>query len=340
MRAPPRPCVVDRRARGHVPGPLVAGADLVGEIAVRLGAARARGEQVDRQAVAGASDRRTARGMIVSYTRSPRCRRTSSPTSELRRVRGVVHRQHRALDLESRVEVVGDEADRGQQLTEALEREVLALDRDERRVGRRQRVDRQQPERGRAIDQDVVELAGAWDRRGPRGAARAARAASARPRRRRGRSTTGSASGRRPASSIGELVELRPSSMTASYTDRSRARSIAERARGVALGVEVDDQHPVAREGQVAGQIDNRRGLSDAALLVGTGDRLAHLGGHPGLHSQASILASGPPFSLALAIRARQCRNRGFARRYRGHRAALVFHVKRRGLTRRTRCFT
>ena len=50
-----------------------------------------------------------------------------------------------------------------------------------------------------------------------------------------------------------------------------------EPARGVALRVQIDDEHAVAREGQVAGQIDNRRGLSDAALLVGTGDRLAHL---------------------------------------------------------------
>ena len=63
---------------------------------------------------------------------------------------------------------------------------------------------------------------------------------------------------------------------------RPIARSVdAKSARGVALRVKIDHEHAVAREGQVAGQIDNRRGLSDAALLVGTGDRLAHSGGHP-----------------------------------------------------------
>ena len=49
-------------------------------------------------------------------------------------------------------------SNRGQELAEALQREVLALDRDERRVGRRERVDRQQAERWRAVDEDVVVL--------------------------------------------------------------------------------------------------------------------------------------------------------------------------------------
>ena len=42
----------------------------------------------------------------------------------------------------------------------------------------------------------------------------------------------------------------------------------AERGRGVALRVEVDDQHPLPELGQRGGDVDGGRGLADAALLV------------------------------------------------------------------------
>ena len=42
-----------------------------------------------------------------------------------------------------------------------------------------------------------------------------------------------------------------------------------ERGRGVALRVEVDDQHPQAPERERRGQVHGGRGLPDAALLVG-----------------------------------------------------------------------
>ena len=41
---------------------------------------------------------------------------------------------------------------------------------------------------------------------------------------------------------------------------------------GIALGVEVDHQHPVVELGQSGAQVDGGRGLADAALLVGDGD--------------------------------------------------------------------
>ena len=46
---------------------------------------------------------------------------------------------------------------------------------------------------------------------------------------------------------------------------------IAEAGGGVALGVEVDDQDPVAQLGQGRAQVDRRGGLAHAALLVGDG---------------------------------------------------------------------
>ena len=43
----------------------------------------------------------------------------------------------------------------------------------------------------------------------------------------------------------------------------------AEAGRGVALRIEVDDQHALADRGQRGAEIDRGRGLADAALLVG-----------------------------------------------------------------------
>ncbi len=46
----------------------------------------------------------------------------------------------------------------------------------------------------------------------------------------------------------------------------------AEAGRGVALRVEIDDQHILADGGERGAEIDRRRGLADAALLVGDGE--------------------------------------------------------------------
>ena len=43
----------------------------------------------------------------------------------------------------------------------------------------------------------------------------------------------------------------------------------AETGRGVALRIEIDDQHPLADRGERGAEIDRGGGLADAALLVG-----------------------------------------------------------------------
>ena len=43
----------------------------------------------------------------------------------------------------------------------------------------------------------------------------------------------------------------------------------AETGRGVALRIEIDDQHALADRGERGAEIDRGRGLADAALLVG-----------------------------------------------------------------------
>ena len=72
-----------------------------------------------------------------------------------------------------RVEVLAHELNGLPEASQAFERQVLALDGHDHAVdGCGQRVDRQQPQAGRAVDQDVVV--------GGRGAARAPCAAGAR----------------------------------------------------------------------------------------------------------------------------------------------------------------
>ena len=73
-----------------------------------------------------------------------------------------------------------------------------------------------------------------------------------------------------------------------------------EAARGVALGVEVDDEDPFALRAEIGRKVDHRGGLPDAALLVGTGDRLAHQA--PGRRVLTSVNSTiWRPFSLSRA---------------------------------------
>ena len=144
--------------------PLVASAELRREVAIRLRALRLRPVQRDRQAVTGRlrqADAARDDGLVDHR---------SEMSADLRRdfgrqVRpGVEHREQDSLDREVRVQVVPNQVDRGGELAEALEGVVLALDRDQHRVGGGEGVDGQEAERRRAVDQDVV-VAG---RRSPR----------------------------------------------------------------------------------------------------------------------------------------------------------------------------
>ena len=54
-----------------------------------------------------------------------------------------------------------------------------------------------------------------------------------------------------------------------------------EAARGVALGINIDDEDAITGESQIGCEIDHRGGLPDAALLIGAGDRLAHSASTP-----------------------------------------------------------
>src|SRR3954470_17860848 len=68
----------------------------------------------------------------------------------------VVHRREDALNLHFRVQILTDHRKRVLELDEPAERQVLALNGDDDTVRGDERVDRQQPERRRRVDEDVV----------------------------------------------------------------------------------------------------------------------------------------------------------------------------------------
>ena len=75
----------------------------------------------------------------------------------------------------SGIEPLLDLLDGLQQLAKPFESKEFALQRHQQRVGRRQRVERQQPERGRAIDEADVVAAMAAERAAQPGGALARR---------------------------------------------------------------------------------------------------------------------------------------------------------------------
>ena len=56
------------------------------------------------------------------------------------------------------IERAAHAAQRGDEIGEAFEREVLAVERNQHGVGGDERVERQQPERRRRVDEDEVEV--------------------------------------------------------------------------------------------------------------------------------------------------------------------------------------
>ena len=73
-----------------------------------------------------------------------------------------VHAEHDAGELQPIVEAVGDEADGFEQLAQAVEGEEVWLERKEDVVDGTEGVDREDAERRRAVDEDVVEVGGGF----------------------------------------------------------------------------------------------------------------------------------------------------------------------------------
>ena len=186
----------------------------------------------------------------------------------------VEHGQHDAVDRQIWIERGAHLFDGLQKLRQALEREELALQRHQDRIGGRHRVDGEQIERGRTIDQHIAVVGLRRDvviQRGDRIA------------------QTEGAARRRPEFELeaGEIhgrgCDVQPGHRRRHHRFAQRrlpdqdviGRAIAVAAidaktgRRIPLRVEIDDQDALADRGQRRAQIDRRGGLADPALLVG-----------------------------------------------------------------------
>src|SRR5205823_3491819 len=179
----------------------------------------------------------------------------------------VEHGEHDALQLQRPVQVGADQLDGAQERAEALQRVVLALQRDQHTIGGDQRVDRQEAERGRAVDEDVV-VGGA--ERLERGA-QAALALIDRHQLQLGADEVGSTGQHGKMRHLGgqdggagvvlaedRLVDGGPFAVAGD----------AQAAGGVALGVEIDEEDPLFLRGERGGEVYRGGRLAHPALLV------------------------------------------------------------------------
>ena len=90
------------------------------------------------------------------HTLSPKWSRTSCTTWSASLVRASYMTSTMVLSSSGRVQVLLHQLDVAQELAQALQGVVLALDRDQHLGGRGQAVDGQQAERGRAVDEHEV----------------------------------------------------------------------------------------------------------------------------------------------------------------------------------------
>src|SRR5262249_9500321 len=95
---------------------------------------------------------------------------------------------------------------------------------------------------------------------------------------------------------------------------RRPVRMLAEPGSGVRLGIEVDDQRPLTGFGQARGEVDRRRGLADAALLIRECVDLRHAGS---VLTPTDAYARGPYGVETPTALARVCAGRAVRRAHR-----------------------
>ena len=239
------------------------------ELAVRLRALGLGVVDGDRLSEAGASDSRTVGDdHVVDEVPEYRCTSWTTCSESLVRGSNIVITMPESLSPELMFcwtrETLRSSCPRPSR------RVVLALDRHDQLLGRRERVDRQQAERGWAIEEDEVihTVADGLDRLLQPRLARTGHGSISAPARSIVAGTACSRSTR-----VGTIAR----SMSASRR-RRHTRCISgvvpdpHPGRGVPLRIEVRHQHAVPDVGERRAQAHRRRALADATLLVGDRD--------------------------------------------------------------------
>src|SRR5260370_18186070 len=191
----------------------------------------------------------------------------------------IEHREQEPLDLQRSVERRAHPLYRPEQRAQSFERVVLALHRDYYRVGRDQRVEREQPERRWRVDQHEGIVAANWFEN----LAQAPLAPLHRRKFEFGPNQVGSRRrqedrlAHRPYR-IGErnLPNQRFVNRFAGAFQPDQLVAGNEPRRCVTLRVEVNDENPPIRRRERNREVDRSCGLADAAFLVGYYDEPPH----------------------------------------------------------------
>src|SRR3954471_4794729 len=259
-------------APSPLPSPLRrATTDLLRQLAVGDGAARGRIECGDGLSV----------GRCLGQPDGPRHDRATDLVAEVplhflndlvRELRtGVVHDEHDRTELQRLIEVLLDQCDVPQQLAQALERVVLALDRYEDLGGRRQAVHGQQAERRGAVDEDVVVLG--LDVL--EGLAQLELSAEGRNELDLGPREVQAGGRHEQVAHGGGLDAVVDGGVVQDHLVHGGLQVPGvqpEAGGGIALRVEIDDEHAKALVSERRAEVHGRGGLAHTALLVGDGD--------------------------------------------------------------------
>ena len=184
------------------------------------------------------------------------------------------HGQQDAFDLQVRIERPLDPLDRVHQAGNAFQRVVFALDRHQYRVRRRQRVQRQQAQAGRAVHKDEIVIVP--DRtqeflqvKFPLVYADQFYFCAGQPDIRAHKAEF------LDLCLLDAVLQGCPSHHCV-INGIALIHPAAEAAGGISLRIQVRHQHFLSRLRQRGGQVDGRCRFSDAALLVRNCDNLAH----------------------------------------------------------------
>ena len=176
------------------------------------------------------------------------------------------HREHHALDVQIGVVLFADGLEGADELRQTFQRIILALHRDQHTVAGAQTVQGEQVQAGRAVDEDeVIVLLHPGQR-----LAQAALAARQVDHFQAGTGQTGVGTDHIGAE-LGFADGLGGGGPANEHLVGAALHAPlgdAVAGGGVALGVQVHDEHLFAQSRHAGGQVDGGRGLADAAFLV------------------------------------------------------------------------
>ena len=175
------------------------------------------------------------------------------------------------------IEAAADAPQRGNEIGESFEREVFAIERDQDRIGGDEGVQREQAERRWRIDEHVVEAIAeaADDRAQPLLAIRHRHEFDFRA----GEIAVGgnqTEPGDRGLQDVRLRRGLVPRQGVIDGASRGGLPFEADAARQIGLGIEVDQEHALASQGQGRRQVDRRSGLPDPTFLIRDDEHPSH----------------------------------------------------------------